>query len=149
MLGFKNFECAAVTIVNVEMLHRIRKGQFTLKKIACQRPEAVHRIHGVDLFALMSALGWLVGQPGFAPRGDHLFHVITSALDSPAASARTADVMRTDVRLESENGRCRHDDPNDGSGSVRDIRNSQSRAAALGAAQVNTRPVFESMFTAK
>lgn len=35
---------------------------------------------GVDLFALMSALGWLVGQPGFAPRGDHLFHVITSAI---------------------------------------------------------------------
>ncbi len=35
---------------------------------------------GVDLFALMSALGWLVGQPGFAPRGDHLFHLITSAI---------------------------------------------------------------------
>ena len=33
-----------------------------------------------DLFALMSALGWLVGQPGFAPRGDHLFHLITSAI---------------------------------------------------------------------
>ncbi|QNB16047.1 TetR/AcrR family transcriptional regulator [Paraburkholderia tropica] len=37
-------------------------------------------IDGVDLFALMSSLGWLVGQPGFAPRGDHLFHVITSAI---------------------------------------------------------------------
>ncbi len=35
---------------------------------------------GVDLFALMSALGWLVGQPGFAPRGEHLFHLITSAI---------------------------------------------------------------------
>jgi AcrR family transcriptional regulator len=35
---------------------------------------------GVDLFALMSALGWLVGQPGFAPRGDHLFDLITSAI---------------------------------------------------------------------
>src|SRR3954453_7124117 len=33
-----------------------------------------------DLFALMSALGWLVGQPGFAPRADHLFHIITSAI---------------------------------------------------------------------
>ena len=33
-----------------------------------------------DLFALMSALGWLVGQSGFAPRGDHLFHLITSAI---------------------------------------------------------------------
>ena len=35
---------------------------------------------GVDLFALMSALGWLVDQPSFAPRGDHLFDVITSAI---------------------------------------------------------------------
>jgi hypothetical protein len=35
---------------------------------------------GGDLFALMSALGWLVGQPSFAPRADHLFHVIASAI---------------------------------------------------------------------
>lgn len=33
-----------------------------------------------DLFALMSALGWLVGQPGFAQRADHLFNLITSAI---------------------------------------------------------------------
>ena len=35
---------------------------------------------GVDLFALMSALAWLVGQPSFAPRADHLFRVIASAI---------------------------------------------------------------------
>jgi AcrR family transcriptional regulator len=35
---------------------------------------------GGDLFALVSALAWLVGQPGFAPRGDHLFHIIASAI---------------------------------------------------------------------
>jgi AcrR family transcriptional regulator len=35
---------------------------------------------GNDLFALMSALGWLVGQPSFAPRADHLFHLIASAI---------------------------------------------------------------------
>ncbi|MCW3059149.1 MAG: regulatory protein TetR [Capsulimonas sp.] len=35
---------------------------------------------GVDLFALMSALAWLADQPGFAPRGDHLFHLIASAI---------------------------------------------------------------------
>ena len=35
---------------------------------------------GVDLFALMSGLAWLVGQPAFAPRADHLFHLITSAI---------------------------------------------------------------------
>ena len=33
-----------------------------------------------DLFALMSALGWLLDQPSFAPRADHLFHLITSAI---------------------------------------------------------------------
>jgi len=33
-----------------------------------------------DLFALMSALGWLTGQHSFAPRADHLFHLIASAI---------------------------------------------------------------------
>jgi len=35
---------------------------------------------GVDLFALMSSLGWALGQPAFAPRSDHLFHIIESAI---------------------------------------------------------------------
>lgn len=35
---------------------------------------------GVELFALMSALGWLEGQPSFASRGDHLLDVIASAI---------------------------------------------------------------------
>jgi AcrR family transcriptional regulator len=35
---------------------------------------------GDDLFALMSGLAWLVGQPAFAPRAAHLFHLITSAI---------------------------------------------------------------------
>jgi AcrR family transcriptional regulator len=35
---------------------------------------------GVDLFALMSALGWLVDHPSYASRADHLLHVITSAI---------------------------------------------------------------------
>lgn len=35
---------------------------------------------GVDLFALMSALGWLLDQPSFAPRADHLFNVIAGAI---------------------------------------------------------------------
>ncbi|MCX5539227.1 helix-turn-helix domain containing protein [Paraburkholderia sp. CNPSo 3076] len=37
-------------------------------------------MNGDDLFALMSALGWLGDQPSFAPRADHLFHVIASAI---------------------------------------------------------------------
>lgn len=35
---------------------------------------------GIDLFALISGLGWVVGQPGFASRGDHLFEIIASAV---------------------------------------------------------------------
>ena len=37
-------------------------------------------IDGEDLFALVSALAWLVGQPAFASRGDHLFHLMTSVI---------------------------------------------------------------------
>lgn len=37
-------------------------------------------INGVDLFALMSALAWLAGQPAFASRSDHLFNFIKSAI---------------------------------------------------------------------
>ncbi|RDS78893.1 TetR/AcrR family transcriptional regulator [Dyella monticola] len=44
-------------------------------------------MNGDDLFALMSALGWLVGQSAFAPRADHLFHLIASAiLTSPPSN---------------------------------------------------------------
>ena len=37
-------------------------------------------INGADLFALMSALAWLAGQPVFTPRATNLFHLITSAI---------------------------------------------------------------------
>lgn len=33
MLGFKVFDRAAVTITGVELLHRIRKGQFNLRRL--------------------------------------------------------------------------------------------------------------------
>jgi len=35
---------------------------------------------GGDLFALMSALGWVGDQPSFAPKADHLFDLIASAI---------------------------------------------------------------------
>ena len=35
---------------------------------------------GDDLFALMTALGWAVDQPSFAPRANHLFRIIASAI---------------------------------------------------------------------
>jgi hypothetical protein len=37
-------------------------------------------MNGDDLFALMTALGWAIDQPSFAPRADHLVHLITSAV---------------------------------------------------------------------
>jgi AcrR family transcriptional regulator len=37
-------------------------------------------MNGDDLFGLMSALGWLVDLPSFAPRADHLVHIIASAI---------------------------------------------------------------------
>jgi AcrR family transcriptional regulator len=43
-------------------------------------------INGDDLFALMSALGWLADQPSLAPRADHLFDVIASAILTNRAS---------------------------------------------------------------
>lgn len=35
---------------------------------------------GTDLFALIGALGWVGDQPSFAPRADHLFDIIASAI---------------------------------------------------------------------
>lgn len=37
-------------------------------------------MNGDDLFALMTALGWAVDQPSFAPRADHLLHLMTGAI---------------------------------------------------------------------
>ncbi|GHC68755.1 TetR/AcrR family transcriptional regulator [Streptomyces flavofungini] len=37
-------------------------------------------IDGTDLFALVGALAWLNDQPSLAPRADHLFDVVASAV---------------------------------------------------------------------
>ncbi len=36
MLGFKDFRNAAVTIAGIELMHRIRKGQFGLGRLGVQ-----------------------------------------------------------------------------------------------------------------
>ena len=36
MLGFKGFRNAAITITGIELLHRIRKGQFALGRLGVQ-----------------------------------------------------------------------------------------------------------------
>jgi transposase-like protein len=40
MLGFKNFDRAAITIAGIELLHRIRKGQFALGQFRRQGQSA-------------------------------------------------------------------------------------------------------------
>ena len=45
-------------------------------------------IDGVDLFALMGALGWLGDQPSFAPRAHHLLSIISLALLTGEAAQR-------------------------------------------------------------
>ena len=37
-------------------------------------------IDGIDLFALIGALGWVGYQPSFAPRADHLLDIIVGAI---------------------------------------------------------------------
>jgi hypothetical protein len=36
MLGFREFKNAAITIAGIELLHRIRKGQFGLRRLNVQ-----------------------------------------------------------------------------------------------------------------
>ena len=36
MLGFKGFRNAAITIAGIELMHRIRKGQFGLGRLGVQ-----------------------------------------------------------------------------------------------------------------
>lgn len=48
-------------------------------------------MNGDDLFALMTALGWTVDQPSFAPRADRLVHIVANAILTDPASN---DVMK-------------------------------------------------------
>ena len=41
MLGFKNFETAAITIAGIELLRRIHKGQFTLRSLRSKHQAAL------------------------------------------------------------------------------------------------------------
>lgn len=38
MLGLKNYDCAATTIAGIELLHRIRKGQFAFGQLVSKTP---------------------------------------------------------------------------------------------------------------
>ena len=53
-------------------------------------------MNGDDMFGLMAALGWLVDLPSFAPRADHLVHLITSAIltNWPCNDVKKKDVKK-------------------------------------------------------
>ncbi|KMK69059.1 TetR/AcrR family transcriptional regulator [Puniceibacterium sp. IMCC21224] len=60
-------------------------------------------INGDDLFGLMSALGWLADLPSFAPRADHLTHVVVDAvLTSSSSDGIQNNACRTRPSAEGE-----------------------------------------------
>jgi AcrR family transcriptional regulator len=61
--------CAAMHSATGRLLHR-----------AQAEGTARTDMNGDDLFGLMSALGWLVDLPSFAPRADRLFRILASAI---------------------------------------------------------------------
>ncbi|TIM32345.1 MAG: TetR/AcrR family transcriptional regulator [Mesorhizobium sp.] len=75
--------CAAVHSASARLLLRAQAE-------GAARPD----MNGDDLFALMTALGWAIDQPSFAPRADHLFRIITGAI---LANPSSNDVKKADV----------------------------------------------------
>jgi AcrR family transcriptional regulator len=75
--------CATVHSVGARLLHR-----------AQSEGTARADMNGDDLFALMSALGWAAGQPAFAPRSDHLFHIIAGAILTKPSSDKVEKATR-------------------------------------------------------
>lgn len=61
--------CAAVHSAGAQLLLRAQ-GEGTART----------DMSGDDLFALITALGWAVDQPSFAPRAEHLVRLMTSAI---------------------------------------------------------------------
>ncbi|MER5806571.1 TetR family transcriptional regulator, partial [Streptomyces mirabilis] len=55
-------------------------------------------IDGTDLFALVAALAWLSDQPSLAPRADHLFEVVASAILTSAGSSDAEEERRPRAR---------------------------------------------------
>lgn len=58
----------------------LRKAGTRLLKRAQADGAAQHSMKGIDLFALIGALGWLGDQASFAPRADYLFDLIVNAI---------------------------------------------------------------------
>ncbi len=61
--------CTMVRSAGARLLHR-----------AQEKGSARADMEGIDLFALMGALGWIGDQPSFTSRADHLLDVIAGAI---------------------------------------------------------------------
>jgi AcrR family transcriptional regulator len=69
-------------------------------------------IDGADLFALAAALAWLGDQPSHAPRADHLFGVIASAILTTPGSSGVSQERRPRATLKTSSARqAGHDSP--------------------------------------
>jgi hypothetical protein len=81
MLGFKGFRHAAITLAGIELMHRIRKGQFGLRRLSvqvklrplfgtrCWQPEVSTRIGEAlvrGTYLQQSPLNYLHGGEPFA-----------------------------------------------------------------------------------
>lgn len=75
--------CAAVHSASARLLLRAQAE-------GTARPD----MNGDDLFALMTALGWAVDQPSFAPRADHLFQIVASAILTNPSSKDVKNATR-------------------------------------------------------
>jgi AcrR family transcriptional regulator len=66
----------------------LRSAGARLLRRAQSQGEARHDLDGVDLFALIGALGWLGDQPAFASRADHLLGVVATAILTKCEAGR-------------------------------------------------------------
>lgn len=64
-----HLSCKNLRVVGTRLLERAQEKGLAEKGMT-----------GIDLFALIAALGWLGDQPSFAPRSDYLFEVISNAV---------------------------------------------------------------------
>lgn len=76
--------CAAVHSASARLLLRAQAEGMARKDM-----------NGDDLFGLMAALGWLVDLPSFAPRADHLVHIVTSGI-LPNRSSNDVEKQRAE-----------------------------------------------------
>ncbi|WP_323990784.1 helix-turn-helix domain-containing protein [Nguyenibacter sp. L1] len=74
--------CAAVHSASARLLAR-----------AQAEGKARADVNGDDMFGLMSALGWLIDLPSFAPRADHLVQIVTSAILAGPSSKEVEKTM--------------------------------------------------------